>query len=143
MKTLLNLWIFTELIQFANIFHQVEVPRVTPELAPEEAEEVAAEVVDEVEESGVDDLTPVAIEMTIRMAKAPAEPLGIAVDAEAGFFGGAVVSAVLPGGAAHRDARLTAGAELLAVNNENLRRVTQAQTNAILRRAALQAAEVR
>jgi len=119
-----------------------EVPEISRESEVEVEEEAVFEAVgpEEVED---EDLTPVAVETTIKMAKAPAEPLGIAVDAEAGFFGGAVVSAVLPGGAASRDARLAPGAELLAVNNENLRRATQAQTNAILRRAALQAAEVR
>lgn len=120
---------------------EVEPPMATPEpepAAPESPPPAAAPP------AAPEELTPVAaVESTIRMGKAPAEPLGIAVEAEGGAFGGAVVSAVLPGGAAHRDGRLKAGAELLSVNNENLRRVSQAQTNAILRRAALQSAEVR
>ncbi|XP_059469867.1 inaD-like protein isoform X2 [Neocloeon triangulifer] len=111
---------------------EVEQPRVEEAPAPQEEEEKPPE-----------ELTPVtAVETTIRMPKAPSEPLGIAVEAEGGFFGGAIVSAVLPGGAAFRDGRLKTGVELLAINNENLRRVTQAQTNAILRRAALLSSDV-
>ncbi|XP_065340777.1 multiple PDZ domain protein-like isoform X6 [Cloeon dipterum] len=94
-------------------------------------------------EPHVEELTPVtAVEMTVRLPKAPLEPLGIAVEAEAGLFGGALVSAVLPGGAADRHGSLKTGTELLAINNENLRRVSQAQTSAILRRAALLSTEV-
>jgi PDZ domain len=134
---------------------QAEVPRLSPEVEPPAATPVPEPAAPALPKSlppleappavpDEEDLTPVAAaESTIRMGKAPAEPLGIAVEAEGGAFGGAVVSAVLPGGAAHRDGRLKAGAELLSVNNENLRRVSQAQTNAILRRAALQSAEVR
>ena len=54
-----------------------------------------------------------------------------------------LVLAVAPGGALYRDGRIVPGDFLVAVNNENLRNVTNSQARAILRRAQLLTTDIR
>ncbi|KAF4524174.1 hypothetical protein B566_EDAN010630 [Ephemera danica] len=145
----------------------MSVDRDSPTPAPYKNATPSPVPVDKNEEEEIKESKPEVEELeervTISMRKAPSEPLGeclpdtfeqddvldgaaidvgVAVEASAGFYGGALLANVLPGGAAHRDGRLQIGAELLELNQETLRHVDQAQALAILRRASLQLAEV-
>ena len=56
---------------------------------------------------------------------------------------GCVVKQVLPGGAIEKDGRIIVGDYILTINNESMRRITNAQARAILRRASLLGQDIR
>jgi len=68
---------------------------------------------------------------------------GLSVDSVGRSVNGMLVLAVAPGGALYRDGRIVPGDFLVAVNNENLRNVTNSQARAILRRAQLLTTDIR
>jgi len=85
---------------------------------------------------------PSALEQTIKIRKLE-EPLGINVELVDDGVNGVMVTSVAVGGPFHRDGRIQAGDYLVAVNNESLRNVTNAQARAILRRAQLFSKDMR
>lgn len=85
---------------------------------------------------------PQVLEQTIKIKKAE-EPLGINVELIDDGVNGVMVTSVAVGGPFHRDGRIQAGDYLIAVNNEHLRNVTNAQARAILRRAQLFSKDLR
>ena len=56
---------------------------------------------------------------------------------------GCVVKSITPGGAVHKDGRLQPGDYVVSINNESLRRITNAQARAILRRTGLLSSDIR
>lgn len=56
---------------------------------------------------------------------------------------GMLVMLVVPGGAVARDGHIHPGDYLISVNHESLRRVTNSQARAILRRAQLLSTDIR
>ena len=62
---------------------------------------------------------------------------GVTVDAVDRGVNGCVVKTIIPTGAIGNDGRIQVGDYLVTVNNETLRRVTNAQARSILRRASL------
>nr|CAD7571371.1 unnamed protein product [Timema californicum] len=84
---------------------------------------------------------PPSLEFDIRVHKG-AEPLGITVDSVDRGVNGMLVISVAAGGALAKDGRLAPGDYLLSVNNESLRKVTNSQARAILRRAQLLSTEI-
>lgn len=56
---------------------------------------------------------------------------------------GCVVKTVAPGGAVAKDGRIQVGDYVVTINNETLRRITNAQARAILRRASLLGSDIR
>ncbi|KAJ8883350.1 hypothetical protein PR048_015193 [Dryococelus australis] len=92
---------------------------------------------------------PTSLELDIRVRKGP-EPLGentaargISVDAVDKGENGMLVIALAANGAMARDGRVIPGDYLISVNNESLRRVTNGQARAILRRAQLLSTDIR
>ncbi|KAL8570734.1 hypothetical protein ACOMHN_039168 [Nucella lapillus] len=84
---------------------------------------------------------PAELEKSIRVDKG-SEQLGINVEAVDKGANGCVIKSVAPGGAAHRDGRLQPGDLLVSVNSESLRRITNAQARAILRRTSLLSSDI-
>lgn len=87
-------------------------------------------------------LLPSALERTVKVKKQE-EPLGINVELVDEGKNGVMVTSVAIGGPFARDGRIHAGDYLLAINNESLRNVTNAQARAILRRAQLFSKDLR
>ena len=56
---------------------------------------------------------------------------------------GCVVKGITPGGAVEKDGRLQLGDYIVSINNESLRRITNAQARAILRRTSLLSNDIR
>ncbi|XP_067003384.2 multiple PDZ domain protein isoform X1 [Anabrus simplex] len=79
---------------------------------------------------------PSSLELDIRVHKG-SDNLGVNVDSVDKGMNGMLVVAVAPGGAIAKDGRIVPGDYLLSVNNESLRKVTNSQARAILRRAQL------
>ncbi|XP_069682015.1 multiple PDZ domain protein-like isoform X7 [Periplaneta americana] len=84
---------------------------------------------------------PSSLEMDIRVHKG-AEPLGLSVDSVDKGVNGMLVVAVASGGCIARDGRIVPGDYLLTVNNESLRKVTNSQARAILRRTQLLSTDI-
>ncbi len=59
------------------------------------------------------------------------------VDAVDRGINGCVIKTIAEGGALAKDGRLVVGDYVVLVNNESMRRITNAQARAILRRASL------
>jgi ATP-dependent protease HslVU (ClpYQ) peptidase subunit len=53
------------------------------------------------------------------------------------------VKALNPSGAVGKDGRIQLGDYVVAINNESMRRITNAQARAIIRRASLQGLDMR
>jgi len=85
---------------------------------------------------------PQALEQTIKIMKLE-EPLGVNVELIDEGVNGVMVTSTAVGGPFHRDGRIQAGDYIVAINNESLRHVTNAQARAILRRAQLFSKELR
>ena len=68
---------------------------------------------------------------------------GINVDAVDKGINGCVVKFVSPLGAVSKDGRIAVSDYILTVNNESMRRITNAQARAILRRASLLGTDIR
>jgi C-terminal processing protease CtpA/Prc len=85
---------------------------------------------------------PQALEHTIKIMKLE-EPLGVNVELIDEGVNGVMVTSTAVGGPFHRDGRIQAGDYIVAINNESLRHVTNAQARAILRRAQLFSKELR
>ncbi|ODM96114.1 Multiple PDZ domain protein [Orchesella cincta] len=81
-------------------------------------------------------ILPPALERTIKVKKEE-EALGINVELVDEGKNGVMVTSVAIGGPFARDGRIHAGDFLVAINNESMRNVTNAQARAILRRAQL------
>ncbi|XP_049864140.1 multiple PDZ domain protein isoform X5 [Schistocerca gregaria] len=79
---------------------------------------------------------PSSLELDIRIHKG-ADSLGLSIDSVDKGVNGMLVVSVAPGGAMAKDGRIVPGDYLLSVNNESLRKVTNSQARAILRRAQL------
>ncbi|KAL0279195.1 UNVERIFIED_CONTAM: hypothetical protein PYX00_000802 [Menopon gallinae] len=84
---------------------------------------------------------PPSIEVEIRVHKGT-EPLGISIDSVDKGVNGMLVMLVVPGGAVARDGHIHPGDYLISVNHETLRRVTNSQARAILRRAQLLSTDI-
>ena len=56
---------------------------------------------------------------------------------------GCVVKSLTPEGAVQKDGRLQPGDYIVSINNESLRRITNAQAKAILRRTSLLSSDIR
>ena len=87
-------------------------------------------------------ILPAALERTVKVKKEE-EPLGINVELVDEGKNGVMVTSVAIGGPFARDGRIHAGDYLVAINNESLRNVTNAQARAILRRAQLFSKDLR
>lgn len=68
---------------------------------------------------------------------------GISVDSVDRGVNGMLVVLVVPGGAVARDGHIHPGDYLVSVNHETLRKVTNSQARAILRRAQLLSTDIR
>ncbi|GAB1610664.1 hypothetical protein Ahia01_001352700 [Argonauta hians] len=86
--------------------------------------------------SGSVDSLPASLEKSIKVQKGQYH-LGVTVDAVDKGINGCVVKSISPEGAVYRDGRIAAGDYIVSINNENMRRITNAQSRAILRRASL------
>ncbi|KAK6624473.1 hypothetical protein RUM44_011332 [Polyplax serrata] len=84
---------------------------------------------------------PPSLEVEIRVHKGT-EPLGISVDSVDQGVNGMLVVLVVPGGAVARDGHIHPGDYLISVNHETLRKVTNSQARAILRRAQLLSTDI-
>lgn len=69
--------------------------------------------------------------------------LGLSVDSVDKGVNGMLVVAVAGGGCIAHDGRIVPGDYLLSVNNESLRKVTNSQARAILRRTQLLSTDIR
>lgn len=69
--------------------------------------------------------------------------VGMTVDAVDKALNGCIVKTISSTGAISKDGRLQMGDYIITVNNETLRRITNAQARAILRRASLLATDIR
>ncbi|XP_056019674.1 multiple PDZ domain protein-like isoform X4 [Ostrea edulis] len=87
--------------------------------------------------SGGAELLPVSLEKVIKIKKSR-DPLGLTVEAVEKGANGCTVKALNPSGAVGKDGRIQLGDYVVAVNNESMRRITNAQARAIIRRASLQ-----
>lgn len=85
---------------------------------------------------------PSALEHTVKVKKEE-EPLGINVELVDEGKNGVMVTSIAIGGPFARDGRIHAGDYLVAINNESLRNITNAQARAILRRAQLFSKDLR
>ena len=56
---------------------------------------------------------------------------------------GCVVKSISPSGAISKDGRIAVSDYIITVNNESMRRITNAQARAILRRASLLGTDIR
>lgn len=92
--------------------------------------------------SGSSMILPGALERVVKVKKEE-EPLGINVELVDEGRNGVMVTSVAIGGPFARDGRIHAGDFLVAINNESLRNVTNAQARAILRRAQLFSKDLR
>ncbi|XP_014783948.1 multiple PDZ domain protein [Octopus bimaculoides] len=86
--------------------------------------------------SGSVDSLPASLEKNIKVQKGQ-QHLGITVDAVDKGLNGCVVKSISPDGAVSKDGRIDIGDYIVSINNENMRRITNAQSRAILRRASL------
>lgn len=91
---------------------------------------------------GASAILPSALEHTVKVKKEE-EPLGINVELVDEGKNGVMVTSIAIGGPFARDGRIHAGDYLVAINNESLRNVTNAQARAILRRAQLFSKDLR
>ncbi len=85
---------------------------------------------------------PSALEHIAKVKKSE-EALGINVELVDEGKNGVMVTSVAIGGPFARDGRIHAGDYLVAINNESLRNITNAQARAILRRAQLFSKDLR
>lgn len=92
--------------------------------------------------SGSAMIFPSALEHIAKVKKSE-EPLGINVELVDEGKNGVMVTSVAIGGPFARDGRIHAGDYLVAINNESLRNITNAQARAILRRAQLFSKDLR
>ncbi|GLH01326.1 Inactivation-no-after-potential D protein [Gryllus bimaculatus] len=84
---------------------------------------------------------PSSLELDIKVQKGP-DTLGVSVDSVDKGVNGMLVVAVVSGGAIAKDGRIVPGDYLLSLNNESLRKVTNSQARAILRRAQLLSTDI-
>ncbi|XP_061191838.1 multiple PDZ domain protein-like isoform X8 [Saccostrea echinata] len=89
---------------------------------------------------GVDSL-PVSLEKVIKIKKAR-DPLGLTVEAVDKGANGCMVKSLINSGAVSKDGRIKEGDYIVSVNNESMRRITNAQARAIIRRASLQGLDI-
>ncbi|XP_071117082.1 multiple PDZ domain protein-like isoform X2 [Haliotis cracherodii] len=82
------------------------------------------------------DAIPTSYEKNIKVQKGN-DQLGLTVDAVDRGINGCVIKTIVDGGALAKDGRLAVGDYMVLVNNESMRRITNAQARAILRRASL------
>ena len=68
---------------------------------------------------------------------------GLSVETVDKGVNGCVVKSITPGGAVEKDGRLQLGDYIVSINNESLRRITNAQARAILRRTSLLSNDIR
>lgn len=101
-------------------------PRMSPLLSPSPIHSLG----------GSTESLPSTLEKTIKIRKGQ-EQLGITVDAIDKGVNGCVVKSISPNGAIGRDGRIAVGDYIVSINNESMRRITNAQSRAILRRASL------
>lgn len=68
---------------------------------------------------------------------------GLTVEAVDKGINGCIVKSLLKGGALSKDGNIMAGDFIVSMNNETMRRITNAQARAILRRASLLSTDIR
>ncbi|KAK7101023.1 multiple PDZ domain protein-like isoform X2 [Littorina saxatilis] len=90
---------------------------------------------------GPRDGVPSELETSIRIEKGN-DQLGLNVESVDKGVNGCVVKGVAPGGAVQKDGRLQPGDLVVSINNESLRRITNAQARAILRRTSLLSSDI-
>ncbi|KAK3091257.1 hypothetical protein FSP39_018351 [Pinctada imbricata] len=86
--------------------------------------------------SGGPDALPVSLEKMIKIKKAT-DPLGVSVESVEKGINGCQVKSLTKSGAIAKDGRIQVGDYITSVNNESMRRITNAQARAIIRRASL------
>ncbi|XP_078318993.1 multiple PDZ domain protein-like isoform X4 [Crassostrea virginica] len=91
--------------------------------------------------SGGADSLPVSLEKVIKIKKSR-DPLGLTVEAVDKGANGCIVKGMNHSGAFSKDGRVQQGDYIVAINNESMRRITNAQARAIIRRASLQGLDV-
>ena len=69
--------------------------------------------------------------------------IGMTVDAVDKGLNGCIVKTISSGGAIGKDGRIQIGDYVVTINNETLKRITNAQARAILRRASLLGSDIR
>uniref|UniRef100_T1JJI4 PDZ domain-containing protein n=1 Tax=Strigamia maritima TaxID=126957 RepID=T1JJI4_STRMM len=84
---------------------------------------------------------PSALERTVKVKKGP-DQLGINVEAVDKGLNGVVIQSITAGGAIEADGRLQVGDYLISLNHESLRRISNSQARAILRRTQLVTSDV-
>ena len=68
---------------------------------------------------------------------------GLGVETKDKGVNGCIVKSITPGGAVQKDGRLKLGDYIVSINNESLRRITNSQAKAILRRTSLLSNDIR
>jgi len=68
---------------------------------------------------------------------------GLTVETTDKGVNGCIVKTLSPNGAVAKDGRIVVGDYILTVNNESMRRISNAQARAILRRACLLGTDIR
>lgn len=68
---------------------------------------------------------------------------GVTVDAVNNGINGCIIRGINPSEAVGKDGRLAVGDYMVTVNNETLRRATNAQARAVIRRASLLSMDIR
>lgn len=84
---------------------------------------------------------PVALERTVKIKKG-SDQLGIVIDVVDKGINGVIVRSIGRDGAVHRDGHIQTGDYIVSVNNENMRRITNSQARAIMRRTQLVSTDV-
>ncbi|XP_014662361.1 PREDICTED: multiple PDZ domain protein-like, partial [Priapulus caudatus] len=79
---------------------------------------------------------PAALERTIRLKKGQSQ-LGVSVEAVDRAINGCIVKSLTKSGAISRDGRIEPGDYIVSINNESMRKITNSQARAILRRSSL------
>ncbi|XP_064604764.1 multiple PDZ domain protein-like isoform X2 [Liolophura sinensis] len=84
---------------------------------------------------------PASLEKTIKIKKGN-DHLGLTVEAVDKGINGCIVKSLVKGGALGKDGNIMAGDFIVSMNNETMRRITNAQARAILRRASLLSTDI-
>ncbi|KAJ8305992.1 hypothetical protein KUTeg_016537 [Tegillarca granosa] len=86
--------------------------------------------------SGGSDSIPISFEKKIKLKRAT-EQLGVVVEAVEKGVNGCQIKSISSDGAIAKDGKIKVGDYITTINNESLRRITNAQARAIIRRASL------
>ena len=69
--------------------------------------------------------------------------IGLTVDAQDKAINGCIAKTIQSGSAIAKDGRLSVGDYIISINNESMKRITNSQARAILRRSSLLSTDIR